>query len=162
MDLLDNVVFWSGCKSKMVRPPQSNYLYFNFKEDFIKSDNFIDSGGSYCYASSPSCRNAVWTGREIRLLTSQSCAPSVVMETFAMRTDVDIPVIFFKNSNTPHNITLTNNLWRSIIQTTFVGFPADGTNLCFNCFNMKSPSNCSHVVTCQKDEVTPVASNNHV
>lgn len=36
-------------------------------------------------------RNAVWAEREVRLLTSQSRAPSVVMETFAMRTDVDFP-----------------------------------------------------------------------
>ncbi|XP_065936386.1 uncharacterized protein [Magallana gigas] len=35
----------------------------------------------------------------------------------------------------------------------FPGFPAGGNNLCFNCVHMKSPSNCSHVATCQKDEV---------
>lgn len=96
LDLLDDVVFWSGCKSKTVRPPQSNWLYFNSKKDFIQSDNFIESGGSCFYASSPSCRNAVWAEKEVRLLTSQSRAPSVVMETFAMRTDVDIPVILLK------------------------------------------------------------------
>ncbi|XP_052718576.1 uncharacterized protein LOC128190538 isoform X2 [Crassostrea angulata] len=35
----------------------------------------------------------------------------------------------------------------------YPGFPAGGNNLCFNCVHMKSPSNCSHVATCQKDEV---------
>ncbi|XP_022343962.2 uncharacterized protein LOC111137028 [Crassostrea virginica] len=33
------------------------------------------------------------------------------------------------------------------------GFPTDGNRLCFNCLFMDSPSNCSRVVQCQKDEV---------